>query len=70
VEQTAVGNRGGVTTRIQQAPEAPATLGDEGFANLAEDMVKQRVSLYSFAANLKTVQTQDDILGALLDTKA
>jgi flagellar hook protein FlgE len=37
---------------------------------LTDDLVEQRVSLYSFAANLRTVQTEDQMLGALLDTKA
>ena len=35
-----------------------------------EDLVGQRVALYSFAANLRTVQTQDEMLGTLLDTQA
>ncbi len=36
---------------------------------LANDLVGQRISLYSFAANLRTVQTEDRMLGALLDTR-
>ena len=42
----------------------------DGFAHLAEDLVDQRMSLYSFAANLKTVETEDQMLGTLLDTQA
>jgi flagellar hook protein FlgE len=33
-------------------------------------MVEQRMILYSFTANLRTVQTQDAMLGALLDVQA
>lgn len=54
---------GGVSTAVGR--EADAGLS----ASPVADLVGQRVSLYSFAANLKTVQTQDKLLGALLDTK-
>lgn len=37
---------------------------------LADDLVGQRISLYSFAANLRTVQTEDRMLGTLLDARA
>lgn len=37
---------------------------------LADDLVGERQSLYSFAANLRTVQTEDRMLGALLDVRA
>lgn len=70
VEPTAVTGSGGVTTTLRQAPQAQAQQGGGDFSHLAEDVVNQRVSLYSFEANLKTVQTQDDMLGSLLDTKA
>ena len=33
-------------------------------------MVEQRMSLYSFTANLRTVQTRDTLLGTLLDVQA
>ena len=39
-------------------------------SRLAENGVAQRVSLYSFAANLRVVQTQDAMLGTLLDVRA
>lgn len=57
---------GGVDAQVQQARQPG---GPDGFADLAGDLVEQRISLYSFAANLRTVQTQDDMLGNLLDTK-
>lgn len=42
---------------------------DEGVA-LEREVVDQMSATYVFKANLKTVQTQDEILGSLLDTKA
>ena len=67
VEQTAQPTPGGVQTTVQRDAE-PSAAG--GFEHLAEDLVGQRLALYSFQANLKTVQTQDDMLGSLLDTRA
>ena len=67
---SAANSTGGVNTSIRQTAQSQAPQGGGDFANLAEDVVNQRVSLYNFAANLKTVQTQDDMLGALLDAKA
>jgi flagellar basal body rod protein FlgB len=59
----------GVEALVGREPAASSVnTGDLG--HLAEDLVEQRVSLYSFAANLRTVQSQDSMLGALLDTKA
>ena len=53
---------GGVTTSVTRA-DAPGE-------NLAEDMVNQLSASYSFKANLRVVKTQDEMLGALLDTRA
>lgn len=58
---------GGVSTQLAREP---ASLVQDGFNRLAQDMVEQRVSLYSFTANLRTVQTQDAMLGTLLDLRA
>jgi flagellar hook-associated protein FlgK len=66
VVQTAQPGTGGVNTAVRREPASGAEFG----ALSAEDLVGQRMSLYSFAANLKTVQTQDDMLGALLDIRA
>ena len=60
---------GGVDAQIGRASETTSAGGDV-FGHLAEDMVAQRMSVYSFAANLRTVETQDRVLGALLDAKA
>ena len=69
VAQTAQPATGGVSVQVGQEP-ASLTQGPDGFNRLAEDMVEQRMSLYSFAANLRTVQTQDAMLGTLLDVRA
>lgn len=61
VEQQAVPG-GGVSAGIGRS----ADLG----ANLAADLVEQRVALYSFKANLRTIQAQDRMLGSLLDLRA
>jgi flagellar hook protein FlgE len=60
---------GGVNAQVGQA-SAPLAQGSDGFNRLAEDRVAQRISLYSFTANLRTVQTQDATLGTLLDVRA
>jgi flagellar hook protein FlgE len=53
---------GGVNTSVTQA--------DIAGSDLASDIVAQKVALYSFKANLRTVQVEDEMLGALLDVKA
>ena len=69
VTQSAQPGLGGVDAQTGRASEAAKAGGDD-FGHLAEDMVAQRMSVYSFAANLRTVETQDRVLGALLDAKA
>ncbi len=69
VTQTAQPGLGGVDAQTGRETEA-APAGGADFGHLAEDMVAQRMSVYSFAANLRTVETQDRVLGALLDAKA
>jgi flagellar hook protein FlgE len=63
--QTALPKTGGVDAQTAREPGVLAP-----FDRLAGDLVSQRMSLYSFAANLRTVQTEDHMLGTLLDTKA
>jgi flagellar hook protein FlgE len=60
VQQSQVG--GGVSTTLTQA-SVPGS-------NLAADLVDQKVSLYSFKANLRSVQVHDEMLGSLLDVRA
>lgn len=69
VHQTAQPGTGGVQAQTGPAAEAGASPGGD-LAHLAEDLVAQRMSAHSWAANLRTVQTQDRMLGALLDTQA
>lgn len=69
VQQTAQPHSGGVQVRTGRAAEAAAAEGGD-LAHLAEDLVAQRMSAHSLAANLRTVQTQDRMLGTLLDTQA
>ncbi|MDE2402042.1 MAG: flagellar basal body rod protein [Burkholderiales bacterium] len=53
---------GGVTTTVEQAQ----TIGHD----LPTDIVQQMSSSYTFEANLRTIRTQQDMLGTLLDMKA
>jgi len=69
VTQTARPDQGGVDAQVGREAAALAPTAD-GFGRLAEDLVEQRLSLYSFGANLRTVQAHDRMLGALLDEKA
>ena len=69
VQQTSQPAAGGVSVQVGREPASSAQ-GRDGFDRLAEDMVEQRSSLYSFTANLRTVQTQDTMLGTLLDVRA
>ncbi len=69
VTQTDRPDHGGVDAQVDREAATQASAGG-GFGRLAEDLVEQRLSLYSFKANLRTVQAHDRMLGALLDTKA
>jgi hypothetical protein len=63
--QTARPETGGVDSQITRETGVSAP-----FDRLVDDLVGQRMSLYSFAANLRTVQAEDRMLGTLLDTTA
>jgi flagellar hook-associated protein FlgK len=69
VTQTAQPGVGGATSEIVRQPEA-ASINGAGSAHLVEDLVTQKMAVYSFAANLRTVQTEDHMLGTLLDQQA
>lgn len=69
VTQTAQAGSGGVMVQIAQEPQTAAANGAD-FGRLAEDMVTQHMSVYNFAANLRSVEAEDRMLGALLDTQA
>ena len=53
---------GGVSTTLAQA--------DLAGADMAGDLVSQLVASLAFKANLRTIQTQDAMLGSLLDVRA
>lgn len=59
-QQSAPG--GGVQAQLQRAPQPGAAL--------EQDVVEQLAATYAFKANLRTLQTQQHTLGALLDTRA
>ncbi len=61
-EPSEVAGRGGVATAVQRAPQ-------EGVA-LEQEVVDQMTATYAFKANLQTLQTQDRMMGALLDVRA
>ncbi len=65
VQQTALAE-GGVNVTVDSADTAQAA----PLANLAKDLVTQMVAAYEFKANLKVIQTQQDLLGQWLDTRA
>lgn len=60
LQQTQAG--GGVATSVTQL--------DAAGSDLAADVVQQMSALYSFKANLRTVQVEHEMLGSLLDVKA
>ena len=66
VQQTAVPDAGGVQTQLLREEDGQTGQPD----HLAEDLIGQRQALYSFAANLKTIATEDRMLGSLLDVQA
>lgn len=53
---------GGVKARVR-----PAAVPGEA---LAEDLVQQMAAGYSFVANLKVIETEKKMMGALLDERA
>jgi flagellar hook protein FlgE len=64
VAQQAVADSAGVRATLQRQPEAA-----EGVA-LENEAVEQMSATYAFKANLQTIKTQDEMMGALLDVKA
>jgi flagellar hook protein FlgE len=63
------------TVTQQDLPDLGGTRASVGKADqegvaLEAEVVDQMSATYAFKANLKTIQTQDDILGSLLDAKA
>lgn len=63
VEQQAVAEGAGVRATVQRQQEAEAVA-------LEKEAVEQMSATYAFKANLHTIKTQDEMMGALLDVKA
>ncbi len=61
-EQSEVAGQGGVTSTVQREPQAGTALEQE--------VVDQMTATYAFKANLKTIQAEDRMMGALLDVRA
>lgn len=53
---------GGVSARVEKLPEPGA--------DLAADLVEQKMASYTFQANLKVLKTADTLAGSVLDTLA
>lgn len=68
VVQSANPDAGGVTARVEREAQTAGEGGDLG--HLPEDLVGSKMALYSFAANLKVVKTEQDMLGTLFDERA
>jgi flagellar hook protein FlgE len=65
VEQTALAE-GGVSVTLDTA----STPEQAPLASLTDDIVQQMSAAYEFKANLKVIQTEQDLLGQLLDLRA
>lgn len=50
--------------------QTSVTRADQTGNQLPQDMVNQIASSYSFQASLKTLKTQDQMMGSLLDVRA
>ena len=68
VTQTANPEAGGVTARVERETEGSGESSDLG--HVAEDLVGGKMALYSFAANLQVVKTEQEMLGTLFDERA
>lgn len=69
VTQTAQPGLGGVDAQVVR-PTDTASASEGDFSLLAQDLVEGRMSVYRFAANLRVVETEDRMLGTLLDERA
>lgn len=65
VEQAALA-QGGVSVTVDSAEAAQTA----PLANVATDLVEQMMAAYEFKANLKVIQTEQDLLGQWLDARA
>lgn len=70
--QTPAFQRQVVHQQSQETAGVMTTLGkaDEVGPDLAADLVAQMEASYNYKANLRTIRTQEQMLGSLLDVKA
>jgi flagellar hook protein FlgE len=61
-----------VQLRSQETAGVVASVGkaQELGSDLAADLVEQKAASYQYRANLQTIQTEDQMMGSLLDVKA
>lgn len=61
-----------VVHQSQETAGVVTTIGkaEEIGADLAAELVEQRAASYAYKANLRTIRTQEDMMGSLLDIKA
>lgn len=61
-----------VHQQSQETAGVMTTVGkaDEVGSDVAADLVEQMQASYSYKANLRTIQTQEQMVGSLLDVKA
>lgn len=61
-----------VVHQSQEAEGVMTSVGksDEVGADVAADLVEQMQASYHYKANLRTIQTQEQMVGSLLDIKA
>lgn len=61
-----------VVHQSQETAGVVTTIGksDEIGVDLAKEIVEQQAASYAYKANLRTIRTQEDLMGSLLDVKA
>lgn len=55
---------------VLEQTEQGETMVEKSNVELTEEITSQMLAEYGFKANLKTIQTTDEMLGSLLDIKA
>ena len=58
--------------RLDSAAHNVANMNTAGFKRqtVAQEAVEQMAATYAYKANLQTIKTQDEMMGALLDVRA
>jgi flagellar hook protein FlgE len=70
--QTPAFRRDVVSQQSQEGSGVLTTVGraDEIGADLEADLIAQKQAAYTYVANLKSIRTQDELMGSLLDIQA